>query len=48
MKKIIGFLSSASVFALTLVLVGVANTSSSFYFHQPSEPKAIEEFKWIK
>ncbi len=48
MKRIIGYLSTASVFALTLVLFSVANTSSSFYFHQPHEPKAIEKYKWIK
>lgn len=47
-NKIISFLSKASVLALTLVLFSVANTSSSFYFHQPREPKTIEDFKWIK
>lgn len=48
MKKVVSFLSKVSVFALTLVLVGLANSSGSFYFHQPKEPKTIESFKWIK
>lgn len=48
MKKIINLLSKLSVGILTLVIFSVANSSSCFYFHQPKEPKAIEEFKWIK
>ncbi len=48
MKKIINLLSKVSVGVLTLVIFSVANSSSCFYFHQPKEPKTIEDFKWIK
>ncbi len=48
MKKVLYFLSKASVGVLTLVIFSIANSSSCFYFHQPKEPKAIEDFKWIK
>ena len=48
MKRIINLLSKLSVGILTLIIVSVANSSSCFYFHQPEEPKAIEEFTWIK
>lgn len=47
-KNIVGFLSSASVGLLTLMLFNVANSASCYYVHEPKEPKAIEDFKWIK
>lgn len=46
-KNVFGLLSSASVGMLTLMLVSVANSASCFYIHQPKEPKAVEDFKWI-
>lgn len=48
MKKFISLISKISVGVLTLVLVNVANSSSCFYIHQPKEPKAVENYKWIK
>ena len=48
MKRIIHFLSLVSVSALTAVIFGIANSSSCYYFHQPEEPKSIEDYKWIK
>lgn len=47
-KKIVGVFSSASVGLLTLMLFNVANSASCYYVHEPKEPKAIEDFKWIK
>lgn len=48
MKRIINLFSKLSVGILTLVIFSVANSASCFYFHQPNEPKTIEDFKWIK
>ena len=47
-KNLVGILSSASVGLLTLMLFNVANSASCYYVHEPKEPKAIEDFKWIK
>ncbi len=48
MKKIINLLSKLSVGFISLVILSVANSSSCYYIHQPKEPEAIEQFKWIK
>lgn len=47
-KKLFGMVSGASAGLLTLMLFSVANSASCFYIHEPKEPKAIEDFKWIK
>jgi len=46
-KNVFGLLSSASVGMLTLMLVSVANSASCYFVHQPKEPSAVEDFKWI-
>lgn len=47
-KRLTGFVSSAVFSLLTLMLVNVANSTSCFFVHQPKEPSAIDDFKWIK
>lgn len=47
-KNFVGFMSSASVGLLTLMLFNIANSASCYYVHEPKQPKAIEDFKWIK
>lgn len=47
-KNVKGFVSSATFSFLTLMLVNIANSSSCYFLHQPKEPSAIEDFKWIK
>lgn len=47
-KKVCGLLSTASVGFLTVMIFNLANSSSCYFVHQPEEPKAIEDFKWIK
>ncbi len=47
-RKIINLMSKISVGFLTAMIFSIANSSSCYYVHQPKEPKAIEDFKWIK
>lgn len=47
-KRLQGFVSSAVFSFLTLLLVNVANSTSCFFVHQPKEPSAIHDLKWIK
>lgn len=47
-KGVTRFVSSAAFSFLTLMLVNVANSASCYFVHQPKEPSAIEDFKWIK
>lgn len=47
-KKFFGMLSGASAGLLTLMLFSVANSASCYFVHEPKEPKAIKDFKWIK
>lgn len=47
MKKFLDVLSKISVGVLSLMIISVANSSSCYYFHQPKEPEAINDFKWI-
>lgn len=46
-KCLTGFVSSVAFSLLTLTLVDVANSTSCYFFHQPKEPCAIDDFKWI-
>ena len=47
-RSLTSFVSSAAFSFLTLMLVNVANSSSCYFVHQPKEPRAINDFKWIK
>lgn len=47
-KHLTRFVSTATFSLLTLMLVNVANSSSCYFLHQPKEPSAIEDYKWIK
>lgn len=48
MKKILKLFSPMLASVLSLVIVSIANSSSCYYFHQPMEPRDIDEYKWIK